>query len=110
MYDVLTSPPVIGALALLVALALYRAGGALSARGDSQLGKHLPYSGGEIPLPLPGNVGYHAFFRLALLFGILHVATLVISTLPPGLVSHRAGALYLCAAGVSVLVLTGKED
>jgi NADH:ubiquinone oxidoreductase subunit 3 (subunit A) len=110
MSDVWSSPPVVGTLALVVALLLYWLGGALATRGHPQPGKHLPYTGGEPHIPLPDNLDYHAFYRLALLFGILHVATLVISTLPPGATSHRAAALYLSAAAVSVLVLTGKED
>ena len=110
MSDVWSSPPVAGTLALLVAYLLYRLGGALAARGSQHPGKHLPYTGGETQIPLPDNLDYHAFYRLALLFGILHVATLVISTLPPDATSHRAAALYLGAAAVSVLVLTGKEN
>lgn len=110
MSDVWSSPPVVATLALIVAYVLYRAGGVLAARGDVHPGKHLAYTGGEPPVPPPDGLGYHAFFRLALLFGILHVATLVISTLPQDIPSHRFAALYLGAAAVSVLVLTGRED
>jgi NADH:ubiquinone oxidoreductase subunit 3 (subunit A) len=110
MNDVWLSPPVAGALFLLVAYALYRLGGVLGAKGDVHPSKHLAYTGGELPVPLPQSLAYHAFFRLALLFGILHVATLVISTLPPDMASYRVAMVYLGAAGVSVLVLTGKEE
>ncbi len=110
MDNVWTSPPILGALALGLVYAIYRAAGALSTRSGPQPNKHLPYTGGELPNPLPDTLGYHSFFRLALLFGILHVATLVISTLPPDGTSHRTAALYLGAVAVAVLVLTGKEE
>ena len=40
------------------------------------------------------------------MFGILHLATLVISTLPQETVSHRLATVYLAGIGVSVFVLT----
>jgi hypothetical protein len=54
-------------------------------------------------------MAYHAFFRLALMFGILHLATLVISTLPPRGASHLIATAFLFGIGISVFVLTEGE-
>jgi NADH:ubiquinone oxidoreductase subunit 3 (subunit A) len=103
------SPPVVFALFLALVYGLYRLGGAMAAQGEPSPDKHMPYTGGERPLPLPGMLAYHAFFRLALLFGILHLATLVLSTLPRDARSYRMALAYLAGAAISVFVLTGKE-
>lgn len=105
-----TSPPVALIVFLALAYGLYRLGGALAAQGKHSVNKHLPYTGGEDPLPVPSALTYHAFFRLALLFGILHVAALVLSTLPRFISSHRLALVYLVGVGISVFVLTGEEE
>ena len=104
------SPPVAMAIFLCLVYGMYRLAGAFSAKGDSVPDKYLPYTGGERPMPLPGIMAYHAFFRLALLFGLLHVATLVLSTLPRNVRSHRTALLYLFGIGISVYVLAGEEE
>jgi NADH:ubiquinone oxidoreductase subunit 3 (subunit A) len=106
------SPPVAFIVFLALAYGLYRVGGEVAARpeGESSTDKHLPYTGGEHPLPPPGVLAYHAFFRLSLLFGILHVATLVLSTLPHDIRSRRTALLYIAGIAISVFVLTGRED
>ncbi len=104
------SPPAALIFFFALAYGIYQLGGALAAPGEDSENKHLPYTGGERPLPPPGLLAYHAFFRLALLFGILHVATLVLSTLPNTASSHRIALLYLVGAGISVFVLTGDEE
>jgi len=43
------------------------------------------------------------------MFGILHLASLVIATLPAGGTSRRLATLYLVGIGISVLVLTDGE-
>ncbi len=105
-----SSPPVALLVFLALAYGLYRLGGALAAQGEHSVNKHLPYTGGEDPLPAPSILTYHAFFRLALLFGILHVAALVLSTLPRYISSHRLALIYLVGVGISVFVLTGEEE
>jgi NADH:ubiquinone oxidoreductase subunit 3 (subunit A) len=95
----------------LLAYAIYWLGGRLGARGSPSESKHLPYTGGEAPEPYPSRPGYHMFFRLALLFSVLHIVALVVSTLPRGAGAHRRIALvYLAGAAVSAFVLTGRED
>ncbi len=104
------SPPVAVVFYSLVVFAIYQVGKWCSEVGGDSPGKHLPYTGGELLERSSGTFGYHAFFRLALLFGILHVAALVVSTLPSGWQLHRMGLVYLAGVAVSVFVLTGQED
>ena len=119
--DVLLSPPVVVCIFLALAYGLYRLGGALAAQGEEHPGKRQPYASGEDLLPPVAQLAYHAFFQLALMFSMLHLATLVISTLPPGGVGQGAddavhsgrqvpiAVAYLVGIGVSVLVLTRTE-
>lgn len=109
MDSILLSSPVALCCFLTLAYVLYRLGGALAARGEEHPGKHLPYACGEDLVPPKVQLTYHVFFRLALMFGILHMATLVISTLPPGAASRRLATAYLVGVGISVFVLTGRE-
>ena len=109
MQNILLSP--VFALCVFMALAygLYRLGGKLGARGEDDPGKHQPYACGEDLGLSPAQLTYHAFFKLALMFGILHLASLVIATLPAGGTSRRLATLYLVGIGISVLVLTEGE-
>jgi NADH:ubiquinone oxidoreductase subunit 3 (subunit A) len=109
MGAVLLSPPVVIAVFVGLVYALYRLGGSLAARGRDAPGKHQPYACGEEIAPPRAQLAYHAFFRLALMFGILHLATLVLSTLPFETVSHRLAIAYLVGIGLSVLALTEGE-
>jgi NADH:ubiquinone oxidoreductase subunit 3 (subunit A) len=107
--QILLSPPVAVCIFLALACGLYWLGGMLSASGEEHPGKHQPYACGEDILPPQAQLTYHAFFRLALMFGVLHLATLVVSTLPPGGASHRIAVAYLAGIAVSVFVLTQGE-
>jgi len=110
--DVLLSPPVVVCTFLALVYGLYRLGGALAAPGEEHPGKHQPYACGEDLVPPEARLAYHAFFRLALMFSMLHLAALVISTLPPGGTSHRIAVVYLLGIAVSahVLAKAGKEE
>ena len=107
--DVLLSPPVAGCVFLALTYGLYRLGGALAARGEEHLAKYQPYACGEDLLPPEAQLAYHAFFQLALMFSLMHLTAMVISTLPPGGEHHRIASVYLLGIIVSVLVLTKKE-
>lgn len=107
--DTLLSPPVAACIFLALVYGLYRLGGVLAAPGEEHPGKYQPYASGE-DLPSPGaQLEYHGFFHLALMFSILHMATLVVTTLPPEGASHRIALAYLVGIGISVLVLTKWE-
>jgi NADH:ubiquinone oxidoreductase subunit 3 (subunit A) len=108
--DVLLSPPVAVSLFLALAYGLYRLGGALAAPGEEHPGKHQPYACGEDLMPPRAQLTYHVFFRLALMFGILHLAAMVVSTLPVEVVPQRIATIYLVGIGISVFVLTKGEE
>jgi NADH:ubiquinone oxidoreductase subunit 3 (subunit A) len=108
--DVLLSPPVAGLVFMGLAFGLYRLSGALAAKGEEHPGKHQPYACGEDLLPPETQLVYHAFFHLALIFALLHLATLVISTLPPDREAHILALVYLSCIIVSVLVLVQEDD
>jgi NADH:ubiquinone oxidoreductase subunit 3 (subunit A) len=105
----LLSPPIVAGVFMLVAYGLYWLGGWIGARGRDDPGKHQPYACGEELPPPRAQLSYHGFFRLALMFGILHLATLVLSTLPFAFAPHRLAALYLASIGISVAALTRGE-
>jgi NADH:ubiquinone oxidoreductase subunit 3 (subunit A) len=110
--SILLSPPVALLVFMGLAYGLYLLGGKLAAPGKEQWGKNLPYACGEDLLPPETQLTYQAFFRLALFFGVLHLATLVVATLPPAVgisTSHRIAAAYLMGIGISVFVLTQRE-
>ena len=109
MTNIFLSPPITMGIFCLLAFGLYRLGGALAAKGDTHPDKYRPYTGGEDVLPPARQLSYHAFFRLALMFALLHVAALVLSTLSRAAGSHRLALLYLVGVGISVLVLTEGE-
>ena len=109
MRDILVSPPVAFGFFLALAYGLYRLGGALAAKGEDHPGKHQPYACGEDLVPPQAQLTYHAFFKLALMFSILHLATLVIGTLPASGVSRRLATAYLIGIGVSMFVLTDEQ-
>jgi NADH:ubiquinone oxidoreductase subunit 3 (subunit A) len=109
MQDLLSSPPVAIGVFLALSYGLYRLGGWIGARGQEHPGKRLPYACGEELPPSRVQLAYHAFFQLALMFGILHLAALVLSTLPAETTSHRVATAYLVGIGISVFVLTKGE-
>ena len=106
MQKLLLSPPVALGVFLLLAYGIYQLSGVLSAPGEEHQGKHQPYACGVDLISPKVQLTYRAFFWLALMFGILHLATLVVSTLPLGVTSHRIAAAYVVGIGVSVFVLT----
>jgi NADH:ubiquinone oxidoreductase subunit 3 (subunit A) len=108
MRNLMLSPPVAFALFCALAYGLYRLGGVLAARSEETPGKRQPYACGEDILPPEAQLSYHAFFKLALMFGILHLATLIIATLPAGGFSRRFATLYLVGVGIAVYVLTDE--
>jgi NADH:ubiquinone oxidoreductase subunit 3 (subunit A) len=107
--NLLLSPPIAFAIFGALAYGVYRLGGRIGARGQETSGKRQPYACGEDLLPPKAQLSYRAFFKLALMFGILHLATLVIATLPLGGFSRGLATLYLVGVGVSVFVLSDEE-
>ena len=109
MQDLLSRPPIVVFVFLALSFGLYQLGGKIGARSEDTPGKHQPYACGEDLALSQAQLSYHAFFKLALMFGILHLASMVIATLPASGTSRRFATLYLVGIGISVLVLTEGE-
>ena len=101
----LLSPPIAFAIFFILMTLLYGYLQRFAAKGEDHPDKHLPYSGGQKIPPMEVRLSYKAFFRLGLLFGIAHVAVLVLATLPMNWGSHRIGLLYLVGISISAAVL-----
>lgn len=108
--NIFLSLPVTATVFTLLAFGLYRLADSLAAKGRHMEEKHLPYTGGELHSPVPARLGYHRFFKLALLFSILHVAALVLSTLPRQGLSRQTALIYLAGIAVSVFALVERND
>jgi len=76
-----------------------------AAKGLDHPDKHLPYSGGQKIPPVEVRLSYETFFRIGLLFGITHVAVLVLATLPLNNNSLLLGLFYLVGISISAVVL-----
>ncbi len=110
MTGILLSPPVVMLVYLGVSYGLYRLGRSWAAHGEDHPGKHEPYACGEDLRQGPIKLAYHSFFRLALMFSLLHLATLTVSTLPGRGVFQPLGLIYLVGIAISVFVLTGELE
>lgn len=106
----LLSNPLIGWLAFIgLGAALYWIGGRLQARGPEVEGKHLPYACGEDISSEEARLSYPRFFRLALMFVVVHIATLQIALLPSGAGAREMATVYLLGVAVCVDVLVRGE-
>ena len=110
MQAILLSPPVALILFLGLAYGLYRLGGRVAAAGEESTERRKPYTGGEDVPPPERRLSYHAFFRLALMFSVLHLATLTVSTLPGTNSFQPIGLIYLVGIAISVLVLVQEGE
>jgi len=104
----LASPPV--ALALFVGLgwALHAWAGKWAARGEDSPGKHLPYACGEDLVPNATEMSYQRFFRLALMFVIVHIVTLVIAALSRETEVRALATAFVLGVAVCIDVLTAR--
>lgn len=107
--DWIASPPV--ALALFLALGVlgYRWVGRRSPRGSDSPGKRQPYACGEDLSPTEIRLSYRRFFRLALMFVVVHMATLVVAFLPRSLDVRLLATGYLLGIGVCVDILIRRD-
>ncbi len=109
--DILLSPPVAFLIFLAcAALAYTLIQKRCSAKGQDHPDKYLPYSSGQKLPPQQVEMGYEAFFRLGLLFIIMHVSTLVILTMPAGAESNYVGVFYLFGVFISAYTLVRIRD
>ena len=104
------SPPVVFIIFILSGWALLAGGRKIAAISEDSEGKHMHYSCGE-DLDVPSfSLNYHQFFRLALLFGILHIVALVISTIPAESEIRFLPILYLVSAGIGMFILLEYDE
>jgi NADH:ubiquinone oxidoreductase subunit 3 (subunit A) len=105
----LLSPPLVFLFFLTLTTISYFVILRFSAKGRDHPGKYLPYTSGQIFPETEVQLTYQAFFRIGLLFGILHVAALVISIMPLDWASHRIGLLYLLGISIGAFVLAKPQ-
>ena len=104
----LLSPPVAFFFFLGAAFALYGLGKKMGPRLTKVGGKLTTYACGE---DIPGvkiQFGYRLFFFIALFFTIMHVAALVIATVPSGKIVFFA-VFYLLMIFLSVMALVTRS-
>jgi len=106
--QILLSPPVAFFLILAASILLYLLGKRMAPKLTRTGGKLTSYACGE---DIPGEkiqFGYRLFFFVALFFTIMHVAALVIATVPAGKIALFA-VLYLAVVFLSVLALITRS-
>lgn len=106
--DFLISPPVAFVLYLLVVFLIYLLGKRMAPKLNKVGGKLTTYACGE---DIPGakvQFGYRLFFFIALFFTIMHVAALMIATVPSGKIVLFA-MLYLAVIFLSIMALVTRS-
>jgi len=92
-----------------VSYAIYRLGGKLAPGLKDQGAKLAQYACGEDFPARRFQVGYRLFFYAALFFTMMHVAALVIATLPGGSLAYALlGVFYILMISLSIVALILK--
>jgi NADH-quinone oxidoreductase subunit A len=105
---ILLSPPVAFLVFLAAAFGLYALGRGMAPKLTKAGGKLTTYACGE---DIPGakvQFGYRLFFFVALFFTMMHVAALVIATVPGGKIVFFA-LFYLVMIFLSVMALVTRR-
>lgn len=108
-FDVLLAPPVAFAVFLAIFYLLYLLVGLMTPKVKNVGGKLKTYACGE---DIPGikiQFGYRMFFFIALFFTMMHVAALVVATIPRGPIAYF-GIFYLGMIFFSVLALITRDE
>ncbi len=106
--EILLSPPVAFIFFLAVFTLFYFIAGRAAPKVKEIGGKLKAYACGE---DIPGYkipVGYKLFFFIALFYTIMHIAALVVATLPKGPTVYF-GLIYLGMIFLSILALIIRE-
>jgi NADH-quinone oxidoreductase subunit A len=107
-FDYLLSLPVAFILFTAIASLLYLLGKRMAPKLNKAGGKLTTYACGE---DIPGakiQFGYRLFFFIALFFTIMHVAALMIATVPAGKIAWFA-ILYLAVIFLSIMALVTRS-
>ena len=106
--EIFLSPPLAFLVFLAIFYIIYFLAGRLAPRLNPIGGKLKSYACGE---DIPGSkvqFGYRLFFFIALFFTMMHVAALVVATLPPGPIAYF-GLFYLGMIFLSVAALITRN-
>ncbi|MCM8829013.1 MAG: hypothetical protein NC902_07005, partial [Candidatus Omnitrophica bacterium] len=107
---ILISPPVAFIIFLVVFSIFYLLVGKFAPHGKKNIEKQSTYACGENMPGFKFQFGYNLFFIFALLFTMMHVAALVIATLPSVSPAVYFGIFYLAAIFLSVMGVVFYDD
>lgn len=105
--DILTSPFVLFGIAIAVGYLMYFWSRTIAPASTVTVNKIMPYVGGEAAEAQSYQPGYQ-FFYVALFFTLVHVAALVLATMPTGMLPWAAIA-YLAVVGAAVMILRWEQ-
>ena len=107
MIKILLSPPIAFVIFFGVGLLIYWLGRAMAPKTNMTPEKGAPYACGE-DAPMPqAQMSYKLFFSLAIFFTVMHVAALVVTTLPSGPIA-ALGIVYLVIIMLSIFALVTR--
>jgi len=104
--EILRNPLVALATMVLLSLALYRLAGRMRPKSQRRDAGNLPYACGQDLAPSGERLSYKRFFRLALMFMLVHMASLVAMILSLTGREPLLAVIYLLGTGVCVDILT----
>jgi NADH-quinone oxidoreductase subunit A len=105
---ILLAPPVVFVIFLVCTTALYVLGGRLAPKFRNAGAEAETYACGEDMSDNKIKISYRMFFYIALFFTIMHVAVLVVATIPPGGLA-LVGLAYLLVIFLSVMALITRS-
>jgi NADH-quinone oxidoreductase subunit A len=105
---ILLSPPIAFVVFLAVAFGLYAVGRGMAPKLTKAGGKLTTYACGENIPGVKVQFGYRLFFYIALFFTMMHVAVLVIATVPSGKIVFFA-LFYLIMIVLSLTALVTRS-
>jgi NADH-quinone oxidoreductase subunit A len=108
--NILLTPPIAFIIILLVAAILSRITVIFAAKGKDSAGKNKAYACGETPLTNRAQPDYAQFFPFAFFFTIMHVAVLIVTTMPQTTAGLQIAVIYLIVALLSLFILFRKQD
>ena len=103
MGQFLLFPPIAFLIFLIIGYLVYRLGMAQGPKPSVEAGKLSTYACGEDIIGKKVQFGYH-LFHFAFFFTVLHVAALVIATVPSGGIA-LVGIIYLVVTLIAVVIL-----
>ena len=104
---ILLSPPIVFVISLGIGLLLYWLGSRMAPKANMTAGKASSYACGEDAPMAKAQVSYRLFYSLAIFFTVMHVAALVVTTLPSGPIA-ALGIVYLAIIMLAVFALVTK--